>query len=114
MKNDFFQREIVLTSVPFTDNIRFKVRPVLIISNNKYNKYSSDYLVINISSTANDNYYNLDILTSDLENGKLKLESKAKCDKIGSLEKENIKQKIATVSPAFFKRVKERIHALIN
>ncbi|PIU02508.1 MAG: hypothetical protein COT55_03155 [Candidatus Diapherotrites archaeon CG09_land_8_20_14_0_10_32_12] len=108
------QRDIALVNFPFSNQIQVKFRPVVIISNNSYNKSSDDLLCIAVSSVGNENNYNLSLKNNDLVSGNLKEESKIKCDTITLIEKELFKKKIGTVTPAIFEKVKERINALIS
>ena len=44
-KVTYRQRDVLLTKFPFSDLTRFKVRPVLVLSNDAYNRRFSDLVV---------------------------------------------------------------------
>ena len=69
MRNNFSQKDIVLVEVQYSNNQGIKFRPVVILSNNNYNNSCEDYLVANISSSANDSKYNLNIFSEDVVDG---------------------------------------------
>jgi mRNA interferase MazF len=45
------QGDIVLVPVPFTDLTAQKRRPVIVVSNNSYNRESDDIVVVSLTST---------------------------------------------------------------
>lgn len=63
------QREIVLVPFPYSDLSAVKKRPVLIISNNRYNTIFPDILVCVITSNLFKDQYSLLINEGDLEIG---------------------------------------------
>ena len=50
-RGDILQREIIWTGVDYSDLSGFKVRPVLVISNNKYNKTHPDVICCAMTSS---------------------------------------------------------------
>ena len=75
------QRDILLTRFPFSDLIGSKVRPVLVLSNDAYNRRFSDVLICAITSSPRPHEYATDLGAKDLEQGVLKA---ACCSAIGS------------------------------
>jgi len=75
------QREIILINFPFSDLTGAKVRPALVISNNRYNQTSLDTVVLAITSNLSLHSYKILIEMQDLENGSLPVKSAIRVDK---------------------------------
>ena len=75
------QREIILINFPFSDLTGAKVRPALVISNNRYNQTNLDTVVLAITSNLSPHSYKVLIEMQDLENGSLPLKSATRVDK---------------------------------
>lgn len=86
MRN-FDQRTICLIPIPFTDLSSTKRRPVIIMSNDIYNKNNDDILVMAITSKLAQKPYSLFIDQSDMERGQLLRKSLIRVDKIYSIHK---------------------------
>ena len=108
------QREIVLTRFPFSNLTDFKVRPVLVLSKNTYNRKYADVIVCAITSNLEESEYGITISTEDLEEGNLKLTSKVRVDAITNIEQSIIIKKIGTLRIQIFKRVLNKIDTLFN
>lgn len=90
------QRDVVLLPFPYTDLTASKLRPALIISNSTVNN-SSDRICLLI--TSNPEASGLDIPV------KLPYKSKVKPQRLFLADTKIIRKKIASVSPAFHKKV---------
>ena len=55
------QRDILLTRFPFSDLVGSKVRPVLVLSNDAYNRRFSDVLICAITSSPRPHEYATDL-----------------------------------------------------
>ena len=55
------QKDIVLTKFPFSNLTDFKVRPVLVLSKNSYNRKYADVIVCAITSNLEESDYGLTI-----------------------------------------------------
>lgn len=66
------QGDIVLVPVPFSDLKNQKQRPVLIISNDKYNEWTEDIVVLAITSKIKDLAHSVVIESKDLAEANLK------------------------------------------
>ncbi len=62
------QRQIALLSFPLSNLQASKVRPVIVISNDKYNKKSHDIVVIPLTSNLRKTGYDMIITNNNLEN----------------------------------------------
>ena len=109
------QRDIVLVPFPFSDLSDRKVRPVLVLSNDAYNRQSSDVLVCGLTTNLRPDSYSIIIATADVERpGTLRHKSKIKADTIASLEQSILIKRIARLKPSVFKRVVAVVQDLIK
>jgi mRNA interferase MazF len=81
------QGDILLVPIPFSDLTSYKKRPVLVISNNEYNRASLDLIVVAITSNLNYLENKIILEKEDLLRGNLKYTSSIKIDKIYTLSK---------------------------
>jgi len=103
------QKEIVLLPYPFTDLERNKVRPALIVSNDFYNKRSSDCILVPLTTVLKNEPYSIIIDQKNLISGNLIKRSRIKADKIFSIDKNLIIMKIGVVDDNTFKKVKIKL-----
>jgi mRNA interferase MazF len=108
------QGDIVLIPVPYSDLTNRKQRPVLIISNDDYNKMTEDILVVAITSQLKDLDYSVIIDGKDLTEGTLKVTSAVRADKVYTLSKEIVRKKFGKVNFEVLKSVQLKINELIN
>jgi len=108
------QGEIVLIPIPFTDLTSSKKRPVLIISNDDYNRKMDDIVVVAITSNLEDREFRVLIMNDDLSDGELKVDSMIRADKIYTLSKEIILKRFGTVKDYILEKVENQIRKLIN
>jgi mRNA interferase MazF len=76
------QRDIVLIPIPYTDLSSHKKRPVVIVSNNKYNDNFEDVVVVAVTSNLEAIKFSIPIDNSCLDEGQLKVQSLIRPDKI--------------------------------
>lgn len=108
------QRDIVLLSFPFTDLKGSKVRPAIVISNNEYNKNSTDFIAVPLTTNLQLKEYTLLITNRELEKGRLIVDSKVKVDKIFSVERKLVKMTIGRVKKGIHDEIKNMIFKLIE
>lgn len=102
------QRDIVLIPFPFSDQLGIKPRPVIVLSNNEYNKKFRDFIVIPLSGQKlGSRDYIVRVTNNELEQGKLYDDSFAKVDKITCLHQKNIIHKIGKIKLHTFNQLKE-------
>jgi mRNA interferase MazF len=99
------QGDIVLIPVPFTDLSSQKRRPVIITSNNLYNRSSRDMLVVAMTSNLSLIPHSFVIDNSDLTIGTLNRSSLVRCDKIYTLEQGLIVKKFGQVKPEILNQI---------
>lgn len=107
------QRDLLLVPFPFSDQSERKVRPVIVLSNNEFNEYSEDIIVVGVTSNISKDKYTLKLDNKNLEEGELitnciiKVENILKLDKrliikkIGKVKKEKLKMMIKILNDIF-------------
>lgn len=111
-KVTYSQRDIVLTKFPFSNLADFKVRPVLVLSKDGYNRKYADVIVCGISSNLEKSEYGVEISTESLDEGYLKLTSKIRVDAITNIEQGIILKKIGRLKLAVFQEVLDKVNTL--
>ena len=102
------QLSIALARFPYSNQIDYKIRPTLIISNDHFNKFHSYYLTCPITSKTTLKEFELEIIKDDFT-GQFKTKSFVRVDNISSMEKELFLKEIGKVTPQFFDKIKKEI-----
>ena len=110
--SSFEQGNIIVANILYSQQVGFKRRPVLVISNSNYNKHSEDLIVLSVSSTPAKAKYDVKLINKDLDEGELRVESKILVDFPTTIEKKLITQKIGKISNQKLKEVKQKIKEL--
>ena len=113
-KATYRQRDILLTRFPFSDFAGFKVRPVLVLSNDLYDRRHSDLLICAITSNPRTHECAASLTTGDLEQGVLKAESKVRADAITSIEQRIVLKKIGRVTRFKYQEIVGLVEKLIS
>ncbi len=113
MTNSHSQRDLVLIRFPFSNKQEFKIRPVVVMSNDDYNKKFSDFIAIPLTSNLKLRDHALLITNRQMETGVLKADSKAKVDKISSIDKETIIKKIGRINKDTYNELKKMLLSII-
>ena len=92
------QQNIVWIQFPYSDLQETKVRPGIILSNDRYNKVRQDVLVCALTSNLEKEDYSFFIDASNLEYGTLPIKSKIRVDKTFLIEKKLILQTFARLN----------------
>lgn len=108
------QRDIILIKFPFSDLTGAKVRPALVISNNKYNSSKLDAVVLAMTSNASGAQYKVIVENQDLESGNLPLKSAVRVDKPFSISQSKVLKIQAKLNQQKFIEVKKTISKLIQ
>ena len=103
------QGNIVFVPVPFTDLSGKKKRPVLIVSKNRCNRTTKDFICCGITSNVKDTDYSVFIDTQNLSFGFLTQPSRIKIDKIFTLEQSLIIKVIGKINSTTMKKVKDEL-----
>lgn len=110
----FKQGDIVLIPVPYSDLTNKKQRPVLVISNDNYNKMTEDLVVVAITSQLKDLDYSVIIESKDLNEGELKVTSAIRADKVYTLSKDIVRKKFGEVNSEVLEGVRTKINELLK
>ncbi len=107
------QRDLLLIPVPFSDLSSKKSRPVIVISNDKYNRSQEDILVASITSNPEDKSSSILLSNGSMEEGKLPLPSRIRCDKLYSLSTKIIRQRYGKIKREKLNELQKGIQQLI-
>ena len=108
------QRDLLLVPFPFSDQSGRKVRPVIAISNNEFNKYSDDVLVVGVTSNISKDKYTISLTNTNLVEGKLSTNCCIKVENLLKLDKELIIKKIGKINKETLKKVADKIVEIIS
>ena len=107
------QGDILLIPVPFTDLSARKRRPVIVISNTRYNRKTDDIVVVAMTSNPAPVDYSFTITSSDLERGKLNRPGKVRVDKIYTLSQSSILKTFGRVNAKVLERIRNILQELV-
>ncbi len=99
------QRDIVLIPIPFTDLSSQRRRPVIIVSNDEYNRKTDDIVVVAMTSNLKPTDYGFVITSNDLESGSLRRPSRVRADKIYTLSQSITMKTFGRVNEMTFDRI---------
>ena len=108
------QGDIVFIPIPFTDLTSSKKRPVLILSDNRYNEITDDVIVAAITSIVDDKTYTVKITKADLTEGTLLYDSCVRADKLYTLSQSIIIKKFGTVKNEILTSVIDRLFLIFT
>jgi mRNA interferase MazF len=108
------QRDIVLISFPFSDLKSSKVRPVLVLSNDKYNRKFEDFIAIPLTTNVKSREYSVLVTNKNLERGRLIIDSNVKIDRIFSINKNLVRMNIGKINKDTYTRIKKILVDLIG
>jgi mRNA interferase MazF len=101
------QGDIVLVPVPFTDLTSHKRRPVIVISNDDYNRNRPDVIVVAMTSNPAPAPFSFQISSAELVEGALNHPGTVRVDKIYSLADSIVIKKFGKVSPTIVLRIRQ-------
>lgn len=107
------QGDILLVPIPFTDLSSQKRRPVIVISNNSYNKKTTDLVVVAMTSNPAQVDYGFTITSSDLEKGTLNHPGKVRVDKIYTISASIVVKRFGRVSENTLDKIRDELQKLI-
>lgn len=108
------QRDIVLLSFPFSDLQASKVRPAIVLSSDRYNRHSRDFVAIPLTSNLRMKEYSLLVSNNELENGRLIVQSRAKVDRIFSVSQRLVRMKIGRLKTEIHEKITDILIQLIR
>src|SRR5262245_17258774 len=101
------QRDIVLIPVPFTDLTSTRKRPVIVVSNDAYNRTTQDMVVVAMTSNPEKTKFSFEIAQKDLASGKLNRPGKVRADKVFSLSQSLAVKVFGKVRKVVLDRIRE-------
>jgi mRNA interferase MazF len=107
------QGDILLIPIPFTDLSSQKRRPVIVVSNDQYNRKTSDIIVVAMTSNPQVTEYSLSITSSDLVEGALNRPGKIRVDKIYALSQTIVAKTFGQVDDKTLSRIRRRLVNLV-
>ncbi len=108
------QRDVVLLSFPFSDLRSSNVRPAIVLSNDRYNRRSEDFVAVPLTSNLKLRDYALQITNDNLESGKLIVDSTAKIDRVFSVSQRLVRMKIGRVKAEIHGRITSMLFELLG
>ena len=99
------QRDIVLITFPFSELTSSNVRPAIVLSNDKYNGRSEDFVAVPLTSNLRLRDYAMLITNNELESGGLIVDSKAKVDMVCSVSQRLVRTKIGRIRSEFTRKL---------
>ena len=102
------QLSVVLAKFPFTNQIDYKIRPAVIISNNKFNKVHQFFWLCPITSKISLPEFEIEIPRHEFD-GYLKTTSYIRTDTIVSMEKNLFLKEIGNISQKLFEKLKQEL-----
>ena len=108
------QRDLLLVPFPFSDQKGKKVRPVIVISNDEFNKDSDDIIVIGVTSNISKDKYTLNLTNNNLDEGRLSTNCCIKVENLLKLDKELIIKKIGKINKETLKNMIDKLFTMIS
>lgn len=108
------QQDIVLLPFPYSDLSTSKKRPALVLSNNDFNKQSSDLICCLITTNPKQDKYSIHIDENNVENGKLFFKSRIKPYRIFTVDSKIILKKLCKLKTDKFNETIENLHKIIS
>lgn len=103
------QGDIVLVPVPFTDLSSTRRRPVIVLSNDAYNRSTTDMVVVAMTSNLTPHPYSLILTSADLVTGTLNHPSRVRVDKIYTLSQGIVVKTFGRVNDTTLDRIRQML-----
>lgn len=109
----YSQGDILLIPIPFSDLTTIKKRPVMVLSNNRYNTITDDVIVIAITSNIGTKYFEVQISNDSMLDGEIKVKSSIRVDKIYTISQSIVIKRIGRVKVEIIDEVKNKLMELV-
>ncbi len=109
---NFAKGDIVIIPVPFTDNIGYKLRPAVVISDTTVHQ-TGDVMIVQITSKLKQDKLNITLTNDDVTEA-LPFKSYIRAHKIFVLEQGLIKGKVSRLKTAKYQELIQRINQIIE
>ncbi|MGI0006463.1 MAG: type II toxin-antitoxin system PemK/MazF family toxin [Nitrosotalea sp.] len=108
------QRDVILLLFPFSDLQSSKVRPALVLSNDKYNNKFEDLIAVPLTTNIKLREHSILITNKNMEKGRLIVDSNVKIDRIFSVSKKLVKMNIGKINNDTYDNIKKILLELIE
>jgi mRNA interferase MazF len=108
------QRDLVLLSFPFSNLQSAKVRPAIVLTNDKYKRNSLDFIAVPLTSNLRVRDNAVLVTNRELESGNLVVDSKVKVDRIISVSQELVRMKVGRVNVETYEKITKMLFALLG
>lgn len=109
----FRQRDLLLVTIPFSDLSSRKIRPVIVLSNDEYNRNGPDLLVAGVTSHVSARPYTVPLDTPQLEDGILHHPSLVRVDKLFSIDQGIIRGRFGRVRGEVLGQIRAQLESLL-
>lgn len=103
------QGDIVLIPVPFTDLSSTRRRPVIVLSNDAYNRSTSDMVVVAMTSNLTAHPHSFILTSADLVLGTLNHPGRVRVDKIYTLSQRIAVKTFGKVNDVSLNRIRQML-----
>ena len=103
------QKSLVLARYPFSNQVDYKIRPALIVSNDRYNARHPAVWVVPFTTKQTLADFEIEVPPKDIIQGKIDERSFVRTDQLVTLENDLILKEIGRVSDAFFDIVRAAV-----
>ena len=108
------QGDILLIPIPFTDLTSNKKRPVLVLSNDKYNSTTNGIIVAAITSNIENKYTEIKITNDDMKYGILKVDSCIRVDKLYTLSQTIVVKSFGSINEDVMNKARLKLNDVIS
>ena len=108
------QRDIVLLTFPFSNLQSSKVRPAIVLSNDRYTRRSEDFVAAPLTSNLKLRDYAILVSNNELESGNLIVNSKVKVDRVFSVSQRLVRMKIGRIKAEVHERITGMLFELLH
>jgi mRNA interferase MazF len=108
------QGDIVLVPVPFTDLSSTRRRPVIVVSNDAYNRSTTDMIVVAMTSNMTPHPHSFILTSADLASGTLNHPGRVRVDKIYTLSQGIVVKVFGKVNDATLDRIRQMLADLCH
>lgn len=108
------QGDLVIVPSPFSDRSGVKRRPVIVLSNERYNEILQDFICVPLSTELRNYDHILRLYLDDIESGNIYEESDIRVDKITSINQKLIIKRVGHVNTYVIIKIKKMLNELIK
>jgi mRNA interferase MazF len=108
------QGDIALIPIPFTDLSSQRRRPVIVVSNDAYNRKTRDIVVVAMTSNPSATDYGFMITSSDLVQGTLNRPGKVRVDKIFTLSQSIVVRTFGRVNSDVLDKIRDNLQDVVS